>query len=144
MKKKLFSVLVALATIFSASAQSLEQPNTDWVELTRKDGVIFWIKRQECSIVETQKPLQYAFMRIENTNAENKQLSFNFGIQYTDVCSGCDDFSENHVDLSISGNRTIEGDCSFENHLLTRLIYNPNHQHGRTFVKEVITNLTVK
>ena len=144
MKKKLFSVVVAISTVLCVNAQSLEQPNTDWSELTRKDGVIFWVKHQECSIVETQKPLQYAMMRVENTTNEKKQLSFNFGIQYTDVCSGCDDFSENHVDISIEPNSTVEGDCTFEKHLLTRLIYNPNHNHGRTFVKEVITNLTVK
>ena len=144
MKKKLFSVLVALSSVLVAGAQSLEQPNTDWIELSRKDGVIFWIKRQECSIVETQKPLQYALMKIENTSGSAKQLSFNFGIQYTDVCSGCDDFSENHVDINVPANSVTEGDCTFENHLLTRLIYNPNHKHGKTFVKEVITNLTVK
>jgi hypothetical protein len=144
MIKKMLAVGLFITTAFSASAQSLKEPNTDWVELTRNEGVIFWVKKQECLIVETQKPLQYAFMRIENTSSSTKQLSFNFGIEYTDVCSGCDDFSEAHVDLTLAANTTIEGDCTFQNHLLTRLIYNPNHKHGRTFVKEVITNLTVK
>ena len=144
MIKKIFAAVVVFSAVFAASAQSLENPNTDWEEITRKDGVIFWIKKNECTIVESQKPLQYSFLRIENTTGSSKQLGFNFGIEYTDACSGCDDFSEAHVDLAIAPNAIVEGDCTFENHLLTRLIYNPNHKHGRTFIKEVITNLTIK
>jgi len=125
-------------------AQSTESTNNDWNEITRQNGVVFYVKRAYCDVIKGQKPLYYSFMKIVNTTGENYQLSFNFGLQYEEGCSGCEDFTEHHVTMILTPNQIIEGECDFKNVGLTRLIVNPNLSGGWKFQQEVITNLDIK
>lgn len=117
---------------------------TEWRTIKEEAGILFSAQRQECATIEGQKPLHYTFLKIENTTSQAKSLIFSFGLQYVEGCSGCDEFEENLVEISIPANSILVGDCSFELVKLSRLIYNPNLSGGWKFEREVITNLSVK
>jgi hypothetical protein len=95
-------------------------------------------------MVGNNKPLYYSFLKIENTTNEKVFLVFNYGLQFEEGCSGCDDYSEYHVEIAIEPNQTLEGDCTFSNGQLTRLIVNPNLSGGWKFKEEKITNINVQ
>jgi hypothetical protein len=141
--KHLLTIFFFVILSASLYGQNTNQ-SVEWNKIEERSGVIFSVHREECSIAEGQKPLHYTFLKIENTTSESKNLRFNFGLQYAEGCSGCDEFEENLVLMTIPANTTLIGDCSFENVKLSRLIYNPNLAGGWKFEKEVITNLTVK
>lgn len=131
-------------TSFGQVATTKVKSDETWQKLTENSGVIFYYQRQDCAVIEGQKPLKYTFLKIENTTSQAKNLIFNFGLQYAEGCSGCDEFEENLVEMTIPANTILVGDCSFELVKLSRLIYNPNLLGGWKFEKEVITNLSVK
>lgn len=141
--KQLLTIFYSILLSSSLFGQNKSQ-ETDWRVIKEDDGIIFYAQRQECAIIEGQKPLHYTFLKIENTTPETKNLRFSFGLQYTEGCSGCDEFEENLIELSVPANTILTGDCTFELVKLSRLIYNPNLAGGWKFEKEVITNLSVK
>jgi hypothetical protein len=142
MKKALFYSIMLMSTV--SFGQTTDMPNTDWKQNTEMDGFVFWTKRIHCEMVGNSKPLYYSVMKIENTTNEQLFVNFNYGLQYQEGCSGCEDFSEHHVELTIAPNSTLEGDCTFENGKLTRLIVNPNLSGGWKFQDEKITNITIQ
>lgn len=121
-----------------------QTPNTDWSQIINKEGVIFSTKRNSCEMVGNSKQLYYSFLKIENTTSEKVFVAFNYGLQFEEGCSGCDDYSEHHVEIAIEPNQTLEGDCTFTNGQLTRLIVNPNLSGGWKFKEEKITNINVQ
>jgi hypothetical protein len=124
--------------------QSITQfPDTEWQLTMQEEGVLFSTKRMNCETIPGKKPLYYSFLRIQNTSTESKKIAFNFGLAFDEGCSGCDDHSETHVEMTLSPGETVEGNCSFDNHLLTRLIVNPNLAGGWKFKSELITYLTI-
>jgi hypothetical protein len=142
MKKALFYSMMFLSTV--SFGQTTYTPNTDWTQIAEMDGLVFSTKRINCEMVGNSKPLYYSVMKIENNTSEKLYINFNYGLQYEEGCSGCEDFSEHHVEFSIEPNSTIEGDCTFENGTLTRLIVNPNLSGGWKFKDEKITNITIQ
>jgi hypothetical protein len=142
MKKALFYSLFLLSTF--SFGQTSQTPNTEWSLVEKQNGLVFYTKRINCEMVGNSKPLYFSVMKIENTSAEKLYVNFNYGLQYEEGCSGCEDFSEHHVEFSIEPNSTIEGNCTFENGKLTRLIVNPNLSGGWKFQEEKITNITIQ
>jgi hypothetical protein len=141
---KTIAVIVFLqAAVFTFGQQVSSFPETDWQITENKDGVIFSTRRGNCDVFPGKKPLYYSFLKIENTGSEPKQLVFNFGLAFEEACSGCDDYSESHVEITLGPNETVEGNCMFSNHLLTRLIVNPNLAGGWKFKSEILTNLKI-
>ena len=85
----------------------------------------------------------YAFLKIENTNDAEKMLHFNFGLQYTETCSGCDENSEFAQRVLIPANSSVEGSCSKPNYL-GRIVRNLNNPvAGWHFENVTINYLTV-
>ena len=142
MKNTLFCSILFLS--FVSIGQTISTPNTDWTKIIEKEGVEFSTKRVNCEMVGNSKPLYYSVMKIENKTNQKVYVSFNYGLQYDEGCSGCEDFSEHHVEIAIEPNTTLEGDCSFENGKLTRIIVNPNLSGGWKFKEEHITNLNIQ
>ena len=142
MKKALICSMMLLS--FVSLGQTKNTPSTDWVQYTEQEGILFYLKRDNCEMVGSTKPLYYSFLKIENTTNEKVYISFNYGLQYEEGCSGCDDYSEHHVEMSIEPNQTLEGDCTFSNGKLTRLIVNPNLSGGWKFKEEKITNINIQ
>ncbi len=142
MKKALFCSLMLLS--FVSFGQTTNLPNTDWTKFIEQKGIVFSTKRNSCEMVGNNKALYYSFLKIENTTNEKVYISFNYGLQYEEGCSGCDDYSEHHVEMAIEPNQTIEGDCTFSDGKLTRLIVNPNLSGGWKFKEEKITNINIQ
>ncbi len=142
MKKGLFCSMLFISIL--SYGQTTQTLNTDWSQIITKDGVVFSTKRNTCEMVGNKKPLYYSFLKIENTTNEKLFLVFNYGLQFEEGCSGCDDYSEHHVEIAIEPNQTLEGDCTFSNGQLTRLIVNPNLSGGWKFKEEKITNINVQ
>jgi hypothetical protein len=141
--KTVVAIVILHVTGFTFGQEVKTFPETDWQITENKEGVIFSTRRGNCEIFQGKKPLYYSFLRIENTGSEPKKLSFNYGLAFEEGCSGCDDDSESHVEITIGPNETLEGNCLFSNHLLTRLIVNPNLAGGWKFKSEMLTNLQI-
>jgi hypothetical protein len=143
--KKVFFAFSLLLTTFSF-AQNVEKFNltSDWQLLQKSGEVNFYVKRMECAIDGFKLPLIYTFMKIENISNESKSILFNFGLQYTEGCNGCEAGKEHAAFINIPANSTLEGDCTFKENQLTQLIKNPNLSGGWNFERPVITNLIVE
>lgn len=140
-------ITVSLLFIFCMNrsfAQSKFDLTTDWKLIESKSDVNFYVKRAECKIEGLEKPLVYTFLKIENLTSTEKHLSYNFGLQYAEGCSGCLEGYEYYFTLKVPGHASIEGDSSFKNSELSRLIYNPNLSGGWKFEQPVIKNLIVE
>lgn len=132
-----------IASLGQTAPTQIQSADT-WQKLTETSGVIFYYQRQDCAVIEGQKPLHYSFLKIVNTTVETKKIEFNFGLQYKEGCSGCESYTENFIELTLPANTEVIGDCSFEKTFLSRLITNPNLSGGWVFEKEIITNLSVE
>lgn len=138
----LFS-FISLAS-FSQDIKSKETIGVEWQNLETKEGINFQVRKDEYSVIEGQKPLIYTFLKLTNETTEDKMVHFNFGLQFKEGCSGCENGYEYTVDIVIPAMTQIEGDCDFKNQLLTRLIVNPNLQGGWAFENIILTNLTIE
>ena len=146
LKMKKITLLGLFFLLFSqlTFGQSKFELTTDWKLIESKNDVNFYVKRAECKIEGLEKPLVYAFMKVENLSSTDKYLTYNFGLQYFEGCSGCAEGYEFYYNLTVPANSVLEGDCSFNKSELTRLIYNPNLAGGWKFIQPVINNLIVE
>jgi hypothetical protein len=136
-------LLTAIVSTNSLGQSYGIQNDSSWSVIMEKDGVKFSVQRVYCETIPGKLPLFYSMLKIENLQDTPKNLSFNFGLAYKEGCSGCSDASEHHIDMMIGKKETIQGDCAFEKHQLTRLIVNPNLPKGWEFIGEQISNLSV-
>lgn len=141
---------IYLLFTFIASFQSFSQAtignttlSTEWALLQTSEEVSFFVKKEECKIEGSAKPLVYTFMKVVNNSSATKKIQFNFGLQYFEGCSGCGENSEFRVAFELPANSTFEGDCNFGDNNLTRMIYNPNLSGGWKFETPIITNLSI-
>lgn len=139
-----FSILFFSKPLIAQNPTDLYNLSDKWEVLFEKDGLTFYVRNQECTVFEGQKPLIYSFLRIENTNSESKKVDFNFGLQFQEGCSGCDPYSEYSSSIEINANSILEGNCLFEENKLIRLINNPNLSGGWKYEKTIITNVTIQ
>ncbi len=140
---------IAIAMLFilftgSVFGQSKFELTSDWKLIESTKDVNFYVKRAECKIEGLEKPLVYTFMKVENLSTTEKNLRYNFGLQYFEGCTGCAEGYEFYYSLTVPAKSTIEGDCSFSVKELVRLIYNPNLAGGWKFEQPVIKNLIVE
>lgn len=149
LNKLKFSRTIAIASLFilftgAVFGQSKFELTSDWKLINQSNDVNFYVKRVECAIDGLAKPLVFAFMKVENLSGSDKALTYNFGLQYAEGCSGCEEGYEFYYTLNLPANTTLEGDCSFGTKELTRLIYNPNLAGGWKFEQPLIKNVTVE
>lgn len=145
--KRILPVLLLSFLSFSSFSQEIKSTgeiNKEWQHLETREGVTFQVRKDECIVIEGKKPLIYSFLKLTNETNEDKIIHFNFGLQFKEGCSGCDDGDEYTVDLILPAMSQMEGDCDFKNQLLSRLIVNPNLKGGWAFENVILTNLTIE
>lgn len=137
----IFSLLLSFGT-FAQESEINQDQKQNWSLLIDNNGVKIYSRTIECPY-EGMKPTIYAFLKIENTNATEKTVHFNFGLQYTETCSGCDENSEFAQRILIPANNTVTGNCSKPNYL-GRIVRNLNNPvAGWNFENVTINYLTV-
>ena len=140
-----FSITMLVSgSLFGQDSREHSGLSTEYTTIHSESGLTFQVKRSDCPLGEGLKPLVYTFMKITNDSDQPKTVTFNFGLQYTEGCSGCGENSEHSGYLVIPAHSTVEGTCETPEKGLTRLIYNPNLQGGWKFEKVVLTNLSIQ
>lgn len=145
--KRFLPVLLLSFLTFTAIGQEIKikgEINKDWQYLETQEGVSFHVRKVECNVIEGKKPLIYTFLKLTNETNQDKIIHFNYGLQFKEGCSGCDNDSEFTVDLILPAMSQVEGDCEFKNHFLSRLIVNPNLGGGWAFEYIILTDLNIE
>ncbi len=99
----------------------------DWKLLSEKNGLKLFVKSETCQIQGAPKPFDYVFIKLENTNLEDKTIDFQLGVIYQEKCIGCSlEDNEAKRRLTIPANTTWIGENTFEKGELSYLITNHN------------------
>jgi hypothetical protein len=107
---------------------------SDWKLLSEKDGLKLFIKSETCQIEGAPKPFDYVFIKLENSNSEDKSINFQLGVNYNQLCVGClATENEAQRNIVIPANSTLFGDSTFERGELSYLIANHNGVYNYTF-----------
>ncbi len=125
--KNLLLVLFVFAGFATMAQQKMnaEQLSSDWTLLAAQNGVELYIQKIDCKVGNVEKPFTYGFLKAVNTTDQEKNLSFNIHLFYTDGCAGCDNPNEEYKYVNVPANGSVSTDCSFENGQLALLIRNP-------------------
>jgi hypothetical protein len=132
---------------FSVSAQAKESSSPSeevWQVIKEESGIKLSAKKTACTIFVGKKPLVYFFLKLENTTNTSKKVTYNFGLQYVEGCSGCESGNESTFTVEVPANSSVEGDCSFKTTGLSRLVHNPNLRGGWVIEKPMITDFVIK
>ena len=129
---------------FSQSKINASDLNEDWQLIKSEQGLNFYVSKQNCTRTEGQKPLVYAFMKIENTTSASVSANFSLALLFEEGCSGCTPDGEYTSSITIPAGSTVEQECSTNNNTLSRLIVNPNLSGGWKFTGVELMNLTIK
>ncbi len=144
--KMILPLLTLCSVLFSTiafSQASSDKPSNKWEVIYQQDGIVISTRMDNCRIGKAKFPSQYVFLKIENNNEESKTVNYDFGLQYYEGCSGCQEESEFHYAISITGNSFLEADCNFENYGLSRIVSNPNLDGGWKYESLKITNVQI-
>ncbi len=144
LKKGLIAFLLLITSSSFGQNNEKFKLSSDWQLLENASEVNFYVKRTECTVAGFKLPLIYTFMKIENLSNQPKSILFNFGLQYTEGCNGCEAGKEHAAYITIPAKTSLEGDCNFKETQLTQLINNPNLSGGWKFERPVITNLIIE
>lgn len=141
---KLKSTLRTAALFLTVCLGSISfgQTTDDWQLVHEENGVQIFATQSECSIKPDWKPANYAFLKIVNSSNTDRTVSYDFGLEYQEDCSGCYGSNEFHFTMNVPANTTIEGDCTHPEGL-TRIISNPNLEGGYTFQSIKIANTEI-
>ena len=118
---------------FGQSALKGYELTSDWKLITQKDGVQFYVKKQECTVQGAELPYVYTLLKMVNSNATAKTVSYNYAHHFEDGCDGCDEDSERAFKIEIPANTTLQEDCSFKLEGFSGFVSNPNHKDGSKF-----------
>ncbi len=144
--KHIISILM-LVLSFNSFSQStnlkLQDLSNDWKLLHEESGIQFFVKTQECSFPGNKLPFVYSILKIENTNAEAKKVTYNYVHYFEEGCDGCDANGERTFTYEVAPNTSIEGTCSSNDPGLSGYIDNPNFDGGWHFESVQLLFLTV-
>lgn len=132
---------------FSSQAQDILGANeisSEWTLLKEQDGIKMYVSTEGCKVGPLEKQLEYIFIKIDNQNAESKDLHFQFALHYDEGCEGCDENLENERVITLEANSTTECDCTFENGELSYLIINPNYADTKVFEGLELINFKIQ
>jgi hypothetical protein len=128
----------------SFMAQSLGNLTNDWKLIQDKDGVQFFAKTEECKMSEqSPKPFDIAFLKIVNNTNKEVEVAYNFVIEFTEGCNGCDGRDESRFSQKIPANGSIVEDCNFKQEGMAHIIRNQNFDGGWNFEKVSVANVTI-
>lgn len=143
MKKFLGYLPILLIVILNSATSWGQATSEEWRLIHEENGVKFFGKEIYCSNFSEEKPSYYAFLKIENSNAQSVHLNYSLGLQFTEGCSGCNDNSEFTAVIDIPAGSTVEADCSFSQPALSRIIRNLNLVGGWEYHSMRIVNLII-
>ena len=143
--KNLLLVLFVFAGFASMAQQKInaDQLSSDWTLLAVQNGVELYVQKSDCKVGNVEKPFTYGFLKVVNTTSEEKNVSFNIHLFYTDGCAGCDNPNEEYKYVNVPANESISTDCNFENGQLALLIRNPLQTDLQEFTHLSLIDLKV-
>lgn len=116
-----FSVLILLFVAFTAmSFNALESKKTaiadaiqsgEWIEYQTIDNVTISYKVEDCSDEINGLFTQELFLKIENKNTKNVQISFNPALWVNNQMTHDGTSDETKVTLKVAAGQTISGGC---------------------------------
>jgi hypothetical protein len=125
-------------------AQSLGNLTNNWKLIQETEGVQFFAKFEECKMSDkTPKPFDIAFLKIVNNTDEEVQVAYNFVIEYTEGCQGCDGSDESFFTQTIPANGSLEDDCNFLQEGMAHSVRNQNFKGGWNFKKVSVSNVKI-
>ncbi len=141
---KAFLIIACLFSTANLMAQNLGNLSNEWLLLQEQDGVQVFAKSEPCKMAESSpKPFDIAFLKIVNNTNSEKKVAYNFVIEFTEGCTGCDEELESFFIQKVPANSTLEEDCSFKGQGMAHIIRNQNFSGGWNFEKVSITNLKI-
>lgn len=128
---------------FSQGKMNKDQLNESWQLLQESQGVKIFAKKQQCVLIEGQLPLEYVFLKLENSNNSEVEISYSLGSLFKEGCVHCEPNSEMDLKHSLSAGETLTATCEQPLKALHALIDNPNLKKGWDFEAILINNLKV-
>ena len=141
------TLLVFLCLVqLSVYGQELKKADltSEWNLFSEKDGIKIFLRSETCDVQGAAKPFDYTFIKVENTNSEEKIVDLQLGMNYNGNCIGC---SVNDIEakrkITVPANSFLLGDCTFERGELSYLIENKNYPNAFAFksVKLIYLNI---
>jgi hypothetical protein len=143
-KLLVFPIFLFLSSFtFSQGKLSVHQLNESWQLLDESKGVKIFAKKQQCVLTEGQLPLEYVFLKLENSNNSVVEISYSLGSLFKEGCVHCEPNSEMDLKQSLSAGETVTATCELPLKGLHALIDNPNLKKGWDFEAVLINNLKV-
>lgn len=141
------NAILFIACLFSSAsfmAQNLGNLTNDWQLLQDQDGVQIYAKQDACKMADSApKPFDIAFLKIVNNTNSEKKVAYNFVIEFTEGCNGCDDELESFFIQTVPANSSLEEDCNFKFEGMAHIVRNPNFNGGWNFEKVSVSNLKI-
>ncbi|MGB0914488.1 MAG: hypothetical protein ACPGVI_00380 [Crocinitomicaceae bacterium] len=135
--------MFASITAFAQSEVAAADLTQDWSLVNQEDGVNIYVRKEACKVGPLEKPLVYVFYKIENTNADAKNVYFQAGLKYDQECIGCNGEEESSKAINVLGNTSVECDNTFAKGLLSSLITNPNYPDSRVFESVMLLDIKI-
>lgn len=146
MRKVLFLSLFSILSMisFGQIEVSMEEMRSDWKLIKQENGVEVYISVMECQMGNVKQSFLYGSVKVVNTIADAKNVSFTYELYYADGCSGCGASDEYTKYIDVAANATAEGSCDFQKPEFTILLVNPLQTEMTELEKLVINDFKVK
>lgn len=134
MKLLVFPVFLFIYSFsFSQGKLSSQQLNESWQLLDESNGVKVFAQKQKCAFSTSQMPLEFVFIRVENTTASTLNVSYQLASIYTEGCVGCDVNPETAININVPAGASVTSTCEENKPGLQVLVNNPNLKKGWSF-----------
>lgn len=147
--KKFAKTLLVILCLVHGSVFGQELKNTEltnqWTLLSETNGVKLFVKSENCQIQGAPKSFDYVFVKLENTNSQEKTVDLQLGMNFTQACIGCvANDPEALRKITIPANSSVMGDATFQRGELSYLIANHNSPSVYTFKSVQLITLKIK
>ncbi|MCC6700030.1 MAG: hypothetical protein IT221_00805 [Fluviicola sp.] len=133
-KLLVFPVFLLISSIsFSQGKLSSQQLNESWQLLDESNGVKVFAQKQKCALSAPQMPLEFVFIRVENTTTSSVNVSYQLASIYSEGCVGCDANPETAISINVPAGASVTSTCEENKPGLQVLINNPNLKKGWSF-----------
>lgn len=139
-----FAILILSFGSYGQGKINYDEISSQWSLVQTTDGIEIYVMKVECKLSEKFKPSEWLFYKFKNTTNKAKDLAFVPVYRYAEGCVNCGEKFEATISTSIPANTFIEGNCNFENRMLTYCIKNPNLMGGWMLTQIEIKNITIK
>lgn len=105
-----FKFFLAATTLFSTT-NAFSQSNNEWEVITEYAGVIVSKKLTRCVDVQEGFDSDYYLLKFENTNAEEKIVSWKNEKWYNGKCATCDFYEDSANAYELKSQEVLKGGC---------------------------------